>query len=130
MRITIITFLSLFMLSGCFWTKDLAVKTEPVDRIKLVTPDVDEYHHRKVEWIVITPENVDEVFAELKKKGKPVVVIALTSKGYENLALNTGDQQVLIKQLKSIIEAYEEYYIAVEKRDDEHNKKAKSQEKN
>lgn len=124
MRIFLVAILSLFLLTGCSWTKDLVVKTEPVKKIPLVLPEADKYSHRNIDWIIITPENAEEVFANLKKKGQPVVIIGLTGEDYEKLALNMGDTQALIKQLKSIISAYEKYYIAVEKRDTEHNKKA------
>lgn len=107
------------MLSGCSWTRDIQVKTKPVERIPLVLPEADLYHHRSIEWVVITKENKDEVFAQLKKEGKPIAIIGLAGDDYELLALNTSDQQVLIKQLNAIIKAYKSYYLAVEKRDDE-----------
>ena len=119
MRLFIIALLSLTLLTGCSWTKDLLVKTKPVERIPLTLPDVDRYHHRQIEWIVVTVDNADKVFAQLQNDGNPIAIIGLSGDDYELLALNTGDQQVLIKQLKSIIAAYKTYYIAVEKRDEE-----------
>lgn len=117
MRLFIIALLSLTLLTGCSWTKDLLVKTKPVERIPLVLPDADLYHHRQIEWHVITKDNAEAVFAELRKTGKPIALIGLDGDDYELLALNTSDQQLLIKQLNAIIEAYKSYYIAVEKRD-------------
>lgn len=118
MRLFIVAILSLTLLTGCSWTKDLLVKTEPIERIPLVLPEVDLYKHRQLEWHVITPENADKVFASLQKKGLPIALIGMNGDDYELLALNTSDQQVLIKQLNSIIKAYKMYYIAVEKRDE------------
>lgn len=107
----------LFFLSGCSWTKDIQIKAKAVDRIPLVLPDSDIYYHRQLEWVVVTKDNVDEVFTNLQKRGKALAIIGLTGDDYELLALNTSDQQVLIKQLNAIIAAYKKYYIAVEKRD-------------
>lgn len=109
--------LMIVMLTGCSWTRDLLVKTEPVDRIPLVLPEADEYSHRTVEWVIITPDNAQEIFAELANTGRPIALIGLTGDEYELLTLNVADQQLLIKQLNAIIDAYQEYYIAVEKRD-------------
>jgi hypothetical protein len=110
--------LAVALLAGCSWTQDLLVKTKPVDRIPLVLPDVDRYHHRQIEWQVVTKENVAEVFAELQKTGKPLAIIGLSGNDYELLSLNVSDQQLLIKQLNAIIAAYKTYYIAVEARDE------------
>jgi len=109
--------LIIMMLSGCSWTRDLLVKTEPVERIPLVLPEPDRYVHRELKWIVVTADNVNQVFAQLHKQGKPVAIIGLAGDDYELLSLNISDQQVLIKQLNAVIKAYKTYYIAVEKRD-------------
>ena len=119
MRLFITLVLSLTLLTGCSWTKELMVKTEPIERVPLTLPDVDRYQHRELEWVVVTKENANEVFEQLAKEGKPIAIIGLAGDDYELLGLNMGDQQVLIKQLNSIIKSYKEYYIAVEKRDDE-----------
>lgn len=117
MRLFLIALLSLTLVTGCSWTKDLLVKTEPIERIPLVLPDVDRYHSNPIEWIIITEKNSKDVFAALKKKGQPIAIIGMTGDDYELLALNTSNQQVLIKQLNAIIKAYKTYYIAVEERD-------------
>lgn len=68
-----------------------------------VTPP-DQLRLRDVEFIVITPENVDEVFANLKGDK---ALIALTPKGYENISLNLSDIRAYIQQQKQIIILYE-----------------------
>lgn len=124
MRILLVIAISL-MLSGCFGTAPIKIESKPVERIPLAVPTVDPYKHRDVKWIVVTPENAARVFAELKKKGQPVVLFALTDKGYEALALNTSDQIKISKQMQAIINAYKKYYLKVEERDKKHNEKAK-----
>ena len=123
MRILLIIAISL-MLGGCFNTNPIKVQSKPVERIPLAVPSVDPYKHREVKWIIITPENAEKVFADLKKKGHPVVLFALTDKGYQALALNTGDQIKITRQMQAVIDAYKKYYLKVEQRDEQHNKEA------
>jgi hypothetical protein len=62
---------------------------------------------RDVEFIIITPENQEEVFADLSKDK---ALIALTAEGYEKLALNISDIRALIQQQKTIIAVYEKQW--------------------
>jgi predicted transcriptional regulator len=57
-----------------------------------------------VQFIVITKDNVDSI-KELLNSG--ISLIAITSKGYENLSLNMADLKRYIKQQKEIILYYE-----------------------
>lgn len=70
-------------------------------------PAVDTLNLRDVEFIIITPENQEEVFANLSKDK---VLIALTADGYEKLALNISDIRALIQQQKTIIAVYEKQW--------------------
>ena len=64
----------------------------------------DELSLRNVEFIVITPDNVEEVLANLKGDA---VLFAVTTDGYENIALNLSDIRAYIQQQKQIILLYE-----------------------
>ena len=121
--------LTLVLLTGCslFNTKPIEVSTTPIERIPLVLPDVDLFHKRDIEWVIITPDNAEKVFAELAKKGQPVALLGLTGDDYELYTLSTSDKLQLIRQLQAQIEAYQNYYLAVEKRDTEHNKNAEEE---
>jgi len=70
-------------------------------------PQVDPLDLRDVEFIIITPENQEEIFAELSKDK---ALIALTPEGYEKLALNISDIRALIQQQKTIIAVYEKQW--------------------
>ena len=62
----------------------------------------------KVEWYVVTEDNVDIFFNELKKEQSGVIVFfAITPKDYENLSINLSDIRRYIIQKKEIIEYYE-----------------------
>jgi hypothetical protein len=92
----------------------ITIKTQPVDRPSLNLPAVDRYKARPVDWVVITPENVDEVFENLKASGQPVVVFGVPERGYENIALNTNEALRVIIQQQAVIAGYESYYIKVD----------------
>jgi len=67
---------------------------------------------RRVEWVIINEENIDEKIAELTKGGAPLAIFALTAQGYENLGLNFSDIRALVQQQQQIILAYDNYYKA------------------
>lgn len=104
-------FLTLFLVNGCSKpVQEIQVSAKPVEKPELVLPYADPIKTRDVQWIIITPDNYEQVFSELQKSGSPVVLFGLTSKGYENLSLNLGDIRAYIQQQKAIIVAYEGYY--------------------
>jgi len=102
------------LISGCSLLtpqpKSVEISTQPVNKPELELPETDEIRLRAVDWTLVTPENVEEVFSEAEKSGRPVVFFALTDKGYENLGLNISDIRALIQQQQTIIAAYENYY--------------------
>ena len=65
---------------------------------------------KEVKWIIITPENFEEVVEEAKKSGRPIAFFALTDEGYANLGLNFSSIRAYIQQQQAIIIAYENYY--------------------
>lgn len=103
--------LALTLISGCSTPPQrIEVSATPVDRPQLVLPSGDALNMKPVEWIIITPENYEQVFEDLRKTGRPVVLFALTDKGYENIGLNFSSIRAYIQQQKAIIAAYEGYY--------------------
>ena len=93
-------------------TKDrpIEISTSPVEKPSLVLPQPDRIISRPVEWIVVTPENYEEVINRLKNNKQGVALFALTADGYENVALNLNDIRTYIQQQQAIILAYERYY--------------------
>ena len=106
-------------------TKPVVVSSEPLNRPQLNVPDVDQYRARKVEWVVVTPENIAEVFADLRARGEPVVLFGVTEKGYEKIALNTREALNVILQQRAVIDGYRRYYVEVDGVIYEFNQKAK-----
>lgn len=90
--------------------RSIEISASPVDRPELVLPQPDRIQTKTVEWIIITPDNAEAVFEQVRATGKPITFFALTENGYEALALNLNDLRTFIQQLQTIIVAYENYY--------------------
>ena len=102
---------ALISLTGCSSIPSLVeLDTAPVERAPLVLPVPDTITAKPVEWIVVTPDNVEKVFKDLQDSNTSVVLFALTDEGYENLSLNIAELMKLVKQQKAIIAAYKNYY--------------------
>lgn len=94
--------------------QQINVSATPVDKPSLTLPPVDELNLRKVEWIVINENNLDEVIAKLQSEGKAFALYSLTGDGYGDLGLNFSDIRALVQQQQAIIAAYENYYQQAE----------------
>ena len=70
-----------------------------------------------MEWFVITPDNVDKVWEQLKKKDKDLVLFGLTDDGYERLSINMAEIRNFINTQRVIILKYKDYY----EKDDSNN---------
>ena len=101
----------LLLLSSCGVANinPLKITSAPADRPQLTLPPVDTLNLRPVEWTVVTEQNIEEVFAQLKADGQNLALFALTDTGYENLGLNISDIRQLVQQQRAIILAYENY---------------------
>lgn len=87
----------------------IQITSKPAQRPALTLPSVDAVSLRPVEWVIVTRDNVDEVFADLEARGENLALFSLTAKGYENLGLNFSDIRQLVQQQRAIIVAYENY---------------------
>lgn len=65
---------------------------------------------REMQWFVVTPENIDQVWAKLKEQGTDLVVFALTDDGYQELAMTMAEVRNYIASQRAIIVKYKEYY--------------------
>jgi len=109
-------FMILISLAACSTTpQTIQITSKPIDKPELVLPPVDEVNMRRIEWIVINENNIDEVKARLESEGKAFAFYALTGDGYGALGLNFSDIRALVQQQQQIIVAYENYYKAANK---------------
>jgi len=121
-----IVFVALLGLAACARpepesTNPVVIQSEPIARPSLNLPNVDRYTSRPVEWIVVTPDNVDEVFNEMESRGEDPVLFGVNDEGYENIAINTQESLRVILQQQAVIDGYREYYIAADGSIREHN---------
>jgi PBP1b-binding outer membrane lipoprotein LpoB len=123
--VLILLTLTMFLGSCASTPQVVSYKAEPIEKPALVLPNTSVLELRNAEWNIITPEELNGIFDKLKKDGEPVVIYALTTEGYEKLALNFADILKLVSQQKAIIEAYKEYYEQTEKNIDDYNNKTK-----
>jgi len=91
-------------------TKPVQVLSKPVDKTPLDLAMPDPLKTKPIEWVVITPDNAEEVFKSLEQKGNDSVLFSLTDDGYQQLALTIADLRNLINTQRNIILKYKEYY--------------------
>jgi len=63
-----------------------------------------------VEWVIVTRENIDEVWAEIEADNEGVALFALRHGDYERLALNIADIRAQLGEYVIILKRYREYY--------------------
>jgi hypothetical protein len=104
------------LISGCSvfsWgerVKPIEIQTKAVERTPLNLPQPTPLKGRAVEWFVVTPENVDQVWERLREKKVDLVLFAITDDGYEELSISMAELRNFIAQQRSIIIKYKEYY--------------------
>jgi hypothetical protein len=59
------------------------------------------------EWFVVSEENLDAALQRIEEEGGSITFMAITPKGYENLAIGVNDLRRYILQQKQIIAYYE-----------------------
>lgn len=122
MRIALVALVGLLFLSACSTPpRVIEISAKPIEKPKLILPPADELRLKEVEWIIITEENAEEVFAKLLEDRKDPMLIGLSDDGYEILSLNYSDIMSYIQQQNAIITAYRNYYEESEKALDEAN---------
>jgi len=90
--------------------KPIEVVKKPVEKTRLDLPMPEPLKLESVGWRVVTPENIDEVWAELGASGKNVVLFALTDDGYKTLSLNFGQIRNFILTQNEMLIKYKLYY--------------------
>lgn len=99
--------------------QQIQVTSKPIEKPELVLPLVDEVNMRRIEWIVVNEDNIDEVRERLRTEGKAFAFYSLTGEMYGDLGLNFSDIRALVQQQQQIILAYENYYKAANEALDE-----------
>lgn len=118
MRLLLTTFVTVtaLALSGCAGfgfgasVKPIEIVSKPIDRTPLALSDPASLKLKRIQWIVITPQNADAVFAQLEANQQTPVVFAVTDQGYMDLAITMGELRNFISLQRQIVIQYKSYY--------------------
>jgi len=109
--------LTSLMLTGCSVfgisfsrSKPVEIVTNEVERERLNLEMPEPLSIPSAEWILITPDNAERVWEDLKKEGEHQVLFGVTSDGYEQLSFGMVDIRNYIATQRLIIARYKEYY--------------------
>jgi|TARA_A100001015_G_scaffold218117_1_gene245146 hypothetical protein len=108
----LLVLIGLCFLQGCttaIKTIEVLNRPEPKTPLNLDMPET--LSLAPIEWIIITPENAEEVWAKLAEDPKgEVVLFALNESGYEELAKNYASIRTALAEHRNVIIAYRDYY--------------------
>ena len=65
---------------------------------------------QEIQWVIVTRDNIEEVWAEIEGDNEGVALFALRHGDYERLALNIADIRAVIGEYVIILKRYREYY--------------------
>ena len=101
---------SSIIISACSTVDPIEIKTVEQPKIYLNLSDPSVVELRDYKWVIITPENAEEVFKILEKMNIDPVLFGLTDNNYQYASENEKLKGNFMIELKSIIDAYREYY--------------------
>ena len=111
----ILIVLGILMLGGCAGNKvkpeSKVVIQNVIEKklpLKIANPTPLELDH--IQWIIVTEENVDEIWQQIKDDNEGVALFALRHGDYETLAMNIAEIRQLIGEYVIILKQYKEYY--------------------
>ena len=111
----LLVLLGLCFLQGCTTavkTIEVLNRPEPKTPLNLDMPET--LSLEPLEWIIITPDNAEEVWAKLGEDPKgEVVLFALNETGYELLAKNYASIRTALAEHRNVIIAYRDYYESI-----------------
>ncbi len=113
----LILFIAPLLLSGCAGfsifgdrEKPISIQTQAVERTRLNLTPPAPLTPRATRWIVITPENAEQVWKDLQARNIDLVLFAITDDGYEEMSMTHAEIRNFINLQRQIIIKYQEYY--------------------
>ena len=76
--------------------------------LNIANPEPLQLEH--IEWVIVTEENIQEVWDAIRDDNEGVALFALRHGDYERLALNIADIRAVIGEYVIILKRYKEYY--------------------
>lgn len=90
--------------------KPLVIQKQAVEKTPLNLPPPTPVKLREVKFVIVTPENAEQVWNELKEKNVDLVLFGMTDNDYQNLAINIAEIRNLINSQRIMLIKYKEYY--------------------
>jgi len=113
MKLHVLLILSLTFLSSCTTTglfKRLDVNTVEKARPTLQLTQPVPLNLQNPKYYVITPDNANAIFEEMKKEGIEPVIIGTSVEGFSVIVTNNVKLQQLIQKYQSDVAAQQKYY--------------------
>ena len=76
--------------------------------LNIADPEPLELQH--IEWVIVTRDNIEEVWTEIQSDNEGVALFALRHGDYERLALNLADIRSQLGEYVVILKRYRKYY--------------------
>lgn len=111
-KVILLTLLVSIIASGCgsTGTQPVSVVTQEAPRTQLDLPDPEPLSMPTLRWIVVTPENIEQIWSDLENRENELVLFALTGQGYQTLSIAVSDLRNYISTQRQIIIEYKKYY--------------------
>jgi len=109
-RALCLTAISILLLSGCSAIDLIDTREREVERAELNLPAADPLVLDAPNWIVVTPDNAEQVFEYLREQGSDPVIFGLTDRGYEKLSIDFAKIRQHINTQRNILLRYKDYY--------------------
>ena len=109
LNVLVLLTLTIF-LTSCAGIKELSIFKEEVKRQPLALEKPTPLQMEKIQWIIVTSENAEEVFKKMEEQGLDPVLFGLTDNDYQLIAKNFARIRNQLKIQNDIIDKYKEYY--------------------
>ena len=113
LNVLVLLTLTIF-LTSCAGVKELSIFKEEVKRQPLALEKPTPLQMEKIQWIIVTSENAEEVFKKMEEQGLDPVLFGLTDNDYQLIAKNFARIRNQLKIQNDIIDKYKDYYESEE----------------
>lgn len=96
----------------------MSVITTPAEKTPLNMAVPEPLRLKPVQWIVVTPQNAEQIFRQLEARGLDPVLFALSDDGYMSLAESMGQVRNFMNTQRTIIIEYKKYYESTPEKKD------------
>ena len=113
MKKVILLLVAVAFITGCSLTPKVnqdEVTSKVVEKLPLNMPVPEPLELQHVDWLIVTEENIGEVWQLLKDDKEGVALFALRKGDYERLAINIKEIRALLGEYIVVVQAYKNYY--------------------